>query len=75
MHGKPPVVASEKPVCSHRCVRRHDKVTTRCCMPGAVRGMMAGLLLARAGVDTIVLEKHGDFLRDSGDTVHPRRSN
>jgi 2-polyprenyl-6-methoxyphenol hydroxylase-like FAD-dependent oxidoreductase len=34
--------------------------------------MMAGLLLARAGVDPIVLEKHGDFLRDfRGDTVHP----
>lgn len=34
--------------------------------------MMAGLLLARAGVETIVLEKHGDFLRDfRGDTVHP----
>ena len=34
--------------------------------------MMAALLFARAGVDTIVLEKHGDFLRDfRGDTVHP----
>jgi 2-polyprenyl-6-methoxyphenol hydroxylase-like FAD-dependent oxidoreductase len=34
--------------------------------------MMSGLLLARAGVETIVLEKHGDFLRDfRGDTVHP----
>ena len=34
--------------------------------------MMAGLLLARAGVETLVLEKHGDFLRDfRGDTVHP----
>ena len=34
--------------------------------------MMLGLLLARAGVDVIVLEKHGDFLRDfRGDTVHP----
>lgn len=34
--------------------------------------MMAGLLFARAGVKTIVLEKHGDFLRDfRGDTVHP----
>ncbi len=34
--------------------------------------MMAGYLLARAGVDAIVLEKHGDFLRDfRGDTVHP----
>jgi 2-polyprenyl-6-methoxyphenol hydroxylase-like FAD-dependent oxidoreductase len=34
--------------------------------------MMLGLLLARAGVDTIVLEKHADFLRDfRGDTIHP----
>jgi 2-polyprenyl-6-methoxyphenol hydroxylase-like FAD-dependent oxidoreductase len=34
--------------------------------------MMAGLLFARAGMKTIVLEKHGDFLRDfRGDTVHP----
>ena len=34
--------------------------------------MMAGLLFARAGVRTIVLEKHADFLRDfRGDTVHP----
>jgi 2-polyprenyl-6-methoxyphenol hydroxylase-like FAD-dependent oxidoreductase len=34
--------------------------------------MMLGLLLARAGVETIVLEKHADFLRDfRGDTVHP----
>lgn len=34
--------------------------------------MMLGLLLARAGVDVLVLEKHGDFLRDfRGDTLHP----
>jgi 2-polyprenyl-6-methoxyphenol hydroxylase-like FAD-dependent oxidoreductase len=34
--------------------------------------MMAGLLLARAGIETLVLEKHNDFLRDfRGDTVHP----
>jgi 2-polyprenyl-6-methoxyphenol hydroxylase-like FAD-dependent oxidoreductase len=33
---------------------------------------MAGLLLARQGVDVVVLEKHADFLRDfRGDTVHP----
>jgi len=33
---------------------------------------MAGSLLARAGVETLVLEKHADFLRDfRGDTVHP----
>jgi 2-polyprenyl-6-methoxyphenol hydroxylase-like FAD-dependent oxidoreductase len=39
---------------------------------GGPAGMMAGLLFARAGVRTIVIEKHGDFLRDfRGDTVHP----
>jgi 2-polyprenyl-6-methoxyphenol hydroxylase-like FAD-dependent oxidoreductase len=38
---------------------------------GGPAGMMLGLLLARAGVDVLVLEKHGDFLRDfRGDTVH-----
>ena len=39
---------------------------------GGPAGIMAGLLLARAGVRVNVLEKHGDFLRDfRGDTVHP----
>ncbi len=39
---------------------------------GGPAGIMAGMLFARAGVRTIVLEKHGDFLRDfRGDTVHP----
>src|SRR3954467_13534585 len=34
--------------------------------------MMVGDLLARAGVDVVVLEKHADFFRDfRGDTVHP----
>src|SRR5690242_795843 len=38
---------------------------------GGPAGMVLGLLLARAGVDVTVLEKHGDFLRDfRGDTVH-----
>ncbi|HET7139056.1 MAG TPA: FAD-dependent oxidoreductase [Arthrobacter sp.] len=38
---------------------------------GGPAGMMLGLLLARAGVEVTVLEKHGDFLRDfRGDTVH-----
>jgi 2-polyprenyl-6-methoxyphenol hydroxylase-like FAD-dependent oxidoreductase len=48
-------------------------VHARCCIVGGgPAGMMLGLLLARAGVDTIVLEKHGDFLRDfRGDTIHP----
>jgi len=44
----------------------------RCCIVGGgPAGMMAGLLLARAGVSTVLLEKHGDFLRDFGDTIHP----
>jgi 2-polyprenyl-6-methoxyphenol hydroxylase-like FAD-dependent oxidoreductase len=39
---------------------------------GGPAGMMLGLLLARAGIDVTVLEKHADFLRDfRGDTVHP----
>jgi 2-polyprenyl-6-methoxyphenol hydroxylase-like FAD-dependent oxidoreductase len=39
---------------------------------GGPAGMMAGLLFARAGVKTLVLETHADFLRDfRGDTVHP----
>jgi 2-polyprenyl-6-methoxyphenol hydroxylase-like FAD-dependent oxidoreductase len=48
-------------------------VTTRCCIAGGgPAGMMLGFLLARAGVDVIVLEKHADFFRDfRGDTVHP----
>jgi 2-polyprenyl-6-methoxyphenol hydroxylase-like FAD-dependent oxidoreductase len=47
--------------------------TTRCCITGGgPAGMMLGFLLARAGVDVVVLEKHGDFLRDfRGDTIHP----
>lgn len=39
---------------------------------GGPAGMMAGLLFARAGIKTLVLEKHADFFRDfRGDTVHP----
>jgi len=39
---------------------------------GGPAGMMLGYLLGRAGVGTVVLEKHADFLRDfRGDTVHP----
>jgi 2-polyprenyl-6-methoxyphenol hydroxylase-like FAD-dependent oxidoreductase len=46
---------------------------TTCVVVGAgPAGMVVSLLLARAGVDVTVLEKHGDFLRDfRGDTVHP----
>jgi len=46
---------------------------TRCVVVGGgPAGMMAGYLLARAGVKVIVLEKHADFFRDfRGDTIHP----
>jgi 2-polyprenyl-6-methoxyphenol hydroxylase-like FAD-dependent oxidoreductase len=52
---------------------RVEKVEVRCCIAGGgPAGMMLGLLLARAGVSVIVLEKHADFLRDfRGDTMHP----
>ena len=46
--------------------------TTCCVVGGGPAGMMLGLLLARAGVEVIVLEKHADFFRDfRGDTIHP----
>src|SRR4051794_37893746 len=50
-----------------------DAIQTVCCIAGGgPAGMMLGFLLARMGVDVIVLEKHADFLRDfRGDTIHP----
>src|SRR5476651_2474751 len=48
-------------------------INSRCCVVGGgPAGMMLGFLLARAGIDVVVLEKHADFLRDfRGDTIHP----
>jgi 2-polyprenyl-6-methoxyphenol hydroxylase-like FAD-dependent oxidoreductase len=45
----------------------------RCAIAGGgPAGLFAGYLLARAGIDVVVLEKHADFLRDfRGDTIHP----
>ena len=50
-----------------------ERLTAQCCVVGGgPAGMMAGFLLARAGVDVLVLEKHADFFRDfRGDTIHP----
>ncbi len=50
-----------------------ETITTRCAIAGGgPAGMMLGFLLARAGIDVVVLEKHADFLRDfRGDTIHP----
>jgi 2-polyprenyl-6-methoxyphenol hydroxylase-like FAD-dependent oxidoreductase len=46
--------------------------TDVCIVGGGPCGVMLGILLARAGVDVIVLEKYPDFFRDfRGDTVHP----
>ncbi len=46
--------------------------TTCAIVGGGPAGMILGLLLARAGVEVTLLEKHADFLRDfRGDTVHP----
>jgi 2-polyprenyl-6-methoxyphenol hydroxylase-like FAD-dependent oxidoreductase len=53
--------------------RTPETLHTRCCIVGGgPAGMMLGLLLARQGVEVLVLEKHADFLRDfRGDTIHP----
>jgi 2-polyprenyl-6-methoxyphenol hydroxylase-like FAD-dependent oxidoreductase len=48
-------------------------IETACAIAGGgPAGLMLGYLLARAGIETVVLEKHADFLRDfRGDTIHP----
>ncbi len=50
-----------------------EVLRTQCCIAGGgPAGAMLGLLLARQGLDVVVMEKHADFLRDfRGDTIHP----
>jgi len=57
---------------SHTSIPDHTTKTTCAIAGGGPAGLVLGLLLARAGVEVTVLEKHADFLRDfRGDTVHP----
>lgn len=57
----------------HTSTDGEKNVRTACCIVGGgPAGVMLGFLLARAGVETMVLEKHKDFFRDfRGDTIHP----
>jgi 2-polyprenyl-6-methoxyphenol hydroxylase-like FAD-dependent oxidoreductase len=50
-----------------------QEMHVRCCIVGGgPAGMVLGYLLARVGVEVVVLEKHADFLRDfRGDAIHP----
>ena len=50
-----------------------NQIKARCCVVGGgPAGMMLGFLLARSGIEVLVLEKHADFFRDfRGDTIHP----
>src|SRR5258708_7718134 len=50
-----------------------ERQHVQCCIAGCgPAGAMLGFLLARQGIEVLVLEKHGDFLRDfRGDTIHP----
>src|SRR5438132_10592184 len=55
-----------------RRMRSGPQQVTCCIAGGGPAGVMLGFLLARAGVGTVVLEKHQDFFRDfRGDTIHP----
>src|SRR6202046_606637 len=50
-----------------------QKINVRCCIAGGgPAGIVLAYLLARSGIDVLVLEKHADLLRDfRGDTIHP----
>src|SRR5580693_9143673 len=50
-----------------------EKTLVSCCVAGGgPAGIVLGFLLARAGIEVLVLEKHKDFFRDfRGDTIHP----
>src|ERR1700704_403937 len=74
MPGTPRVRSTARSPAStiYRTIATETTTTRGAIAGGGPAGMMLGFLLARAGVDVVVLEKHADFLRDfRGDTVHP----
>ncbi len=72
--GRPALIVAASAQIPYREARMTaETFSTRCCIAGGgPAGMVLGFLLARAGIDVTVLEKHADFLRDfRGDTIHP----
>src|SRR5580765_6996885 len=67
------MLSDQFPVPGSQIILHNVCMLTRCCIAGGgPAGMMLGFLLARMGVDVVVMEKHADFLRDfRGDTIHP----
>src|SRR5438874_3915995 len=70
--GSHPAPVVEGPLMTYTTSTDADEFV-RCCIAGCgPAGAILGLLLARAGVEVVILEKHADFLRDfRGDTIHP----
>jgi 2-polyprenyl-6-methoxyphenol hydroxylase-like FAD-dependent oxidoreductase len=66
-------MSSEREVATPASRAGDQRIKTGCCIVGGgPAGLMLGYLLARAGVEVVVVEKHADFHRDfRGDTVHP----
>src|SRR5215217_7720089 len=69
---RPPVVATKEQEMAESAQTQSRQEASCCIVGGGPAGMMLGYLLARAGVEVIVLEKHADFFRDFRcDTIHP----
>src|SRR5690242_3649304 len=73
IHGPVQLSLRQQKAFLRRIMNAVPETRNRCLVVGGgPAGMMTGFLLARAGVDVVVLEKHADFNRDfRGDTIHP----